>query len=419
MSSQVASPIAPGATSWCELDAPALRHNFDLFAALVGGASGLLPVIKANAYGHGLEPVASALVARGAEQVGVNELAEGLWLRERYPDLDIVVLGQARDADVEALVAANLQMVVLRESVLRLASAAAQAQGRRARVHLKLETGAHRQGLSLEALLPLARLVRDLPGLLLEGLSTHFADIEDTTDPSFARLQLTRFREGVAALAAEGICARRRHAANTAATLNMPETRFDLARVGIGLYGLWPSQETLISAMSAAMSGGAQGAISELRPVLSWKTRIVEIKSVPAGGYVGYGRSYRATSPLRLAVLPVGYYDGYDRGFSNLAHVLIRGHRAPVRGRVCMNMCMVDVTDVPGVSLDDEVVLLGRSGDEQIRAEDLAAIIGSIHYEVTTRIHERLPRILRDASGPSGPQAADGETGPSSQKGDT
>ena len=397
MTTRTPSSVALGATSWCELDLNALQHNFDLFASLVGGPSGLLPVIKANAYGHGLEAVASVLVARGVEQVGVNELAEGLWLRERYPELDIIVLGQARHPDIETLVSAKLQLVAVREDALRLASAAAVAHGTIARVHLKLETGAHRQGLSSEALLPLARLLRDLPCVEFEGLSTHFAYIEDTTDPSFARQQLARFKEGVAALAAEGIRPRRLHAANTAATLNMPETRFDLARVGIGLYGLWPSQETLISAMSAAMSAGAQGGVSELRPVLSWKTRVVELKTVPAGGYIGYGRSFRATSPLRLAVLPVGYYDGYDRGLSNLAHVLIRGQRAPLRGRVCMNMCMVDVTDVQGVTLDDEVVLLGRSGDEQIRAEDLASLIGTIHYEVTTRIHERLPRILSDA----------------------
>ncbi len=319
----------------------------------------------------------------------------------RYPELGIIVLGQARTADVDALVASELQLIVLHEDGLLKASSAAQAHGRVARVHLQLETGAHRQGLSLDELVPLARRCEELPGLVLEGLSTHFADIEDTTDASFARLQLERFQAGVAALEAEGIRPRQLHAANTAATLNMPETRFDLARVGIGLYGLWPSQETLISAMSAAMRREGSPALSELRPVLTWKTRVVELKTVPAGGYVGYGRSYRATSPMRLAVLPVGYYDGYDRGFSNLAHVLVRGRRAPLRGRVCMNMCMVDVTDVPGVALDDEVVLLGRSGDEEIRAEDLAAVIGSIHYEVTTRIHERLPRVL-SSSTPSG-----------------
>lgn len=377
----------PFPSSWCELDRAALLHNLSVFAGLVHGVERLLPVIKANAYGHGLVEVAGVLVEAGVRRVGVNEFDEGLVLKARWPDLGVLVLGHVPEAGLAEAVRAGLDLVVYREDVLRHLARAAEVLDTKARVHLKAETGTHRQGLEPDALLCLARLAAGMTSVSIEGLSTHFADIEDTTDDRYAREQLARFHASAALLADHGIRPRVLHCANTAATLNMPETHHDLARVGIGLYGLWPSQETYIAAL-------LKGTVAELRPVLTWKTSIAQVKDVPAGAYLGYGRTFRATSPVRVAVLPVGYYDGYDRGLSNLAHVLIRGHRAPVRGRICMNMTLVDVTDVPGVSERDEVVLLGASGDEQVRAEDLAAICGTIHYEITTRISERIPRRL-------------------------
>jgi alanine racemase len=377
----------PFPTSWCEIDRTALSHNLGVFAGLVGGPERLLPVVKANAYGHGLLPVTEVLVAGGVQRVGVNELDEGLALRARWPELGVVVLGHVPDEGLPEAVRAGLDLVVYRDDVLLQLARAADAQGTRARVHLKAETGTNRQGLEPDGLLHLARLAASLPSVSLEGLSTHFADIEDTTDDRYAREQLARFHQAADLLAAHGVRPRLLHCANTAATLNMPETHHDLARVGIGLYGLWPSQETLIASL-------LKGTRAELRPALTWKTSIAQIKDVPAGAYLGYGRTFRATSHLRVAVLPIGYYDGYDRGLSNQAHVLIRGHRAPVRGRICMNMALVDVTHVPGVSMHDQVVLLGASGDERVRAEDLAALCGTIHYEITTRISERIPRRL-------------------------
>ena len=377
----------PFPTSWCEIDRAALLHNLDVFASLVNGPAHLLPVVKANAYGHGLLPVTEALIQGGVQRVGVNELDEGLALRARWPGLGVVVLGHVPEDGLPEAVRAGLDVVVYREDVLLRLARAAEAQGVAARVHLKVETGTHRQGVEPDALVHLARLAAGVPSVTIEGLSTHFADIEDTTDDRFAREQLARFHQAVALLAAHGVRPRFLHCANTAATLNMPETHHDLARVGIGLYGLWPSQETLIASL-------LRGTKAELRPVLTWKTGIAQVKDVPAGAYLGYGRTFRATSQLRVAILPVGYYDGYDRGLSNQAHVLIRGHRAPVRGRICMNMAMVDVTHVPGVSPHDQVVLLGASGDERVRAEDLAAICATIHYEITTRISERIPRRL-------------------------
>jgi alanine racemase len=179
-----------------------------------------------------------------------------------------------------------------------------------------------------------------------------------------------------------------RHAACSAAALLFTETHLDLARVGISLYGLWPSRETYVSCLEEG-----QPAL-DLHPALTWKTRVAQVKNVAEGSFIGYGCTYRTTRPSRIAALPVGYHEGYDRGLSGVAHVLVRGRRAPVRGRVCMNICMVDVTDIPGVEVEDEVVLLGTQGDERVSAEQLAAWCGTISYEIVSRIHPGLPRLV-------------------------
>src|SRR5580765_1035087 len=196
-----------------------------------------------------------------------------------------------------------------------------------------------------------------------------------------------RIVERVGALAAGPFL---RHSACSAAVLLFNRTHLDLARVGISLYGLWPSKETYVSCLERGKPS------LDLRPVLSWKTRIAQVKDVPDGGFVGYGLTWRATRPTRIAVLPVGYYEGFNRELSGLAHVLVRGKRAPIRGRVCMNMCMVDVTDVPSAGLEDEVVLLGRQGDERVTAEQLAAWRGTIAYEIVSRIHPSVARVVVD-----------------------
>ena len=230
------------------------------------------------------------------------------------------------------------------------------------------------------------RRVRAEKNATLEGLSTHFANIEDTTDHSYADAQLARFEEALATVERLGGRPPIVHTACTAAAILFPNTHFTMLRTGIGLYGLWPSRETRISARERA------GSMPDLRPVLSWKTRLVQVKELPAASYVGYGCSYRTTRRTRVGVLPVGYSDGYDRALGNRAHVLVRGRRAPVIGRICMNLCMADVTDVPDARLDDEVVLLGTDGDEAISAETMAEWAGTINYEVVSRINPLLPR---------------------------
>ena len=216
--------------------------------------------------------------------------------------------------------------------------------------------------------------------------------MEDTTDHRFAKEQLATFERVTATLKEAGYKPRILHSANSAATILWPQAHADLVRVGISAYGLWPSRETYATALEAH-AVGQNGFIPHLMPTLSWYTRVAELKGVPAGSYVGYGRTFRTTHESRIAVLPIGYYEGYDRRLSNVAHVLINGRRAPVRGRVCMNMFMVDVTHIEGVEVGSVATLIGKDGDEIIRVEDLASWSGSINYEIVSRIHGSIPRI--------------------------
>jgi alanine racemase len=293
---------------------------------------------------------------------------------------------------LDAVVEHDLRPVVYNhETVVRL-DEEARRRRRQVAVHLKVETGTHRQGIREDELREFADRVGATSAVRVEGITTHFANIEDTTDHAFAESQIASFARACETLSTEGGPRLVRHAACSAAALLFTRTHLDLARIGVSLYGLWPSKETYVSCLDR----GKPALV--LEPALTWKTRVAQIKSVDEGGFVGYGCTYRTSRPSRIAVLPVGYHEGYDRKLSNVAHVLVRGKRAPVRGRVCMNMCMVDVTDIPGVELEDEVVLLGSQGQERISAEQLAAWCGTIAYEIVSRIHPALPRVMLPAS---------------------
>jgi len=375
--------------NWVEIDATALGNNLRLFRERVGNTVQLAPVIKSNAYGHGLLTVAGLCQGDGADRFCVNSLEEAAALRQAGVKLPILVLGYVELDDLAELVGLDLEPVVADLAALQQLEAAAQACRREVKVHLKAETGTHRRGAPGEELATMVGLLRDSEILRLEGLSTHYANIEDTTDHSFATQQIAAFQSIRTEVEQSlGYPVPTCHTACSAATLLLKETHMDLVRIGISLYGLWPSRETMISCRESV------GPLPDLQPVLTWKSRVAQVRTVPEGDYVGYGCTWRTGRESRIAVLPVGYNEGYDRRLSGVAHVLIRGRRAPVRGRVCMNMCMVDVTDIPDVSLEDEVVLLGRQGDEALAAEQLAAWCGTIAYELVTRIDPSLPRIV-------------------------
>ncbi len=374
---------------WVEVSESAYAANLRFFRELIGPRVELSAVVKSNAYGHGLETVAALAARHGADSYCVHSLDEALRLRHAGFAQDVLIMGPVPPARLGEVVAEAFRLVLFdRRSARRLAELTAGGE-RRVRVHLKLETGTYRQGIDGDELGWFIDFLRGHPRLVVDGAYTHFANIEDTTSHDYAERQLERFGLATRRLRAAGVEPATCHAACSAATLVVPRTHFEMVRLGISQYGLWSSKETYLS---YRLEHPGEEAV--LRPVLSWKTRITQLKKVPAGCYVGYGCTYQTTRDSRIAVLPIGYADGYDRRLSNQAWVLVRGRRAPVRGRVCMNLTMVDVTDVPGVELGDEVVLLGRQGDQQITADHLAALAGTINYELVTRINWDLPRIV-------------------------
>jgi alanine racemase len=368
---------------WVELDAKAPEHNLRQLRR--GSAPNVLAcaVVKANAYGHGVAPFASLLPS--ADWFGVNSLEEGLQLRSLGISRPVLLLGHVPLADLPAAVEADLSLTVYNRQTIETLSSM-ESLPRPARVHVKVDTGTARQGVLPEDVEDFLRLVNNARNVVLEGLSTHYANIEDTLNHEYAEMQIARFNAAIAAADRLGGRPPYIHTACTAAAILFPSTHFTMLRSGIGLYGLWPSRETMVSAREKGE------AVPDFRPVLTWKTRIVQMKQVPEGSFVGYGCGYRTMRSTALGVLPVGYSDGYDRALGNRAHVLVRGRRAPVIGRICMNLCMVDLTDVPGPQLEEEVVLLGNSGKETISAETMAEWAGTINYEVVSRISPLLPR---------------------------
>ena len=386
---------------WVEVDASALQHNAEILgreSRRNGRAPLLAAMVKGNAYGHDRVIAARAFLRGGVDWLCVADVFEAAALRDAGIGAPLYNVVLTPPDHAAAAVGLDLAMVTASAESALAAVAAARAQSKQARLHLKLETDTNRQGLRLPALLALAeRLLAEDPGCIA-GITSHYADIEDTTEHRFALSQRQRFDEGTAALRALVAAAGRdpatliAHTSNSAALLLWPDHAADLVRFGIAAFGLWPSKETFLSAQQLG------GHPIELRPALSWKTRLLQVKDVPAGEFVGYGRTFRALRPTRLGLLPMGYADGYDRRLSGRGQVLVGGARAPVVGRVAMNLVAIDVTDAPQAKVDDEVVLLGAQANEHgevdaIRADELAAWMQTIHYEVTTRISERLPRI--------------------------
>lgn len=376
--------------TWIELDEKAYAHNLSFFRRKISPGTELAVVVKANAYGHGLRPIVTLAEKYGADSYCVHSLEEALALRSLGISKDILIMGPVPAAGLEEAIAQNFRVALFTLETLELLDKLTRRREKPLRVHLKLETGTYRLGINLAELPYFLERLHQAPYVHLEAAYTHFANIEDTTDHIYAFTQMARFQEMVKLILESGYPQLKLHTACSAAVLLFPETHFHLVRLGISQYGLWPSRETYLSYKIKHN----QKETTVLRPVLTWKTRVGQIKSVPPKETIGYGRTYQTSRLTQLAVLPVGYADGYDRRLSNQSYVLIRGRRAPVRGRICMNLIMVDITDIQGVRVGEEVVLLGGQGQENISAESLAALIGTINYEVVTRINPSLPRII-------------------------
>jgi alanine racemase len=373
---------------WIELDAKALKHNISWFQKLLGKERKLLAMVKANAYGHGMIPIADAAVKSGADWLGVHSLEEGLALREHGFTCPVLSVGYIPLHRLKHAVENDIRITVYNNETIESLGEICRSLQKKAYLHIKTETGTYRQGLDEHEIIPFIENIEKYEGLVIEGISSHFANIEDTTDHSYAQYQLKRFKKILSTIESHGVKVPFTHMACSAAVILFPETYFNMARIGIGLYGLWPSNEVYVSSLLRDRPE------FNLKPVLSWKARIAQVKHIPKGEFIGYGCTYKTTRDAVLAVIPVGYYDGYSRGLSNVSYVLIKGLRAPIRGRVAMNFIVVDVTDIPGVKVEDTVTLLGREGGDSITADKLAALTGTINYEITARINPGIPRII-------------------------
>lgn len=372
-------PQAPAADrpTTAFIDLHALGHNFQEVRRRAQGRK-VLAVVKAQAYGHGAIRVSKHLLGLGADTLGVALVEEGGELREAGIDAPILVMGAVVPGQAETLVALRLTPVVFTTATARALSAAARIRQTQIPVHVKIDTGMGRVGVAPETAPAFIEELMGLEGLVVQGLMTHFADA-DLQDKQFAAMQISRFEALLKELDARRITIPLRHAANSAAVLDYQQALFTMVRPGLMLYGYDP------------LEGKSAG--TDLRPVLSLVTRIVFLKKVPAGIPISYGRTFVTKRESLIATVPIGYADGYSRGLSNKGDALVRGVRAPVAGRVCMDMCMLDVTDVPGVREGDEVVLIGKQGDQRITADELAVKTGTIAYEVLCGISSRVPRV--------------------------
>jgi alanine racemase len=378
--------------TWIEISEAAYLHNLNFFRTKVGTRPELSVVIKANAYGHGWQTIARIASKHGVDSFCVHSLNEALKLRHAGFNQNILVMGHIPLNCLSDAIRNNLRVVVYNRETLEKLHILSEKLGKLVRIHLKLETGTYRQGIDQNDLPWFLEKLKHTPRVILEAVYTHFANIEDTTNHEYADFQRYLFKKMVEIVRNKGFPILKKHAACTAAALLFPDLHFDMVRLGIGQYGYWPSQQTMVSYREKYKTS-----ISDtLRPVLSWKTRISQIKAVSKGNTIGYGRTYKTTRDSIIAVLPIGYSDGYDRSISNQGYVLIGGHRAPIRGRICMNLMMVDVTDIPDVALEQEVVLIGQQGSERITAEDLAEWSGTIHYEILARLNPEIPRVMVD-----------------------
>jgi alanine racemase len=361
-----------------EVDLARLTANFRAIEAAVAPAV-VMPILKANAYGHGLVPVAHHLVALGAASLGVAFLEEAVALREAGVTAPILVMGGIFGDQVPVFLRHGLTLTASSVDKLRHIDETAGGLGVMAKVHLKIDTGMERIGVHYYSAQKLLERAAECRHCIVEGIYSHFANA-DAADLTSARLQLSRFLEVLTWYERHGVPAPIRHMANSGAVLQLRESHLDLVRPGILLYGVYPSAEVAHTI--------------EVRPALSWKSRVVYFKVVQPGHPVSYGSTWQSDHPVRLVTVPVGYGDGYFRALSNVAAVIIRGKRYPVVGRVCMDQIMVNL-EWDSAYNGDEVVLVGADGDVAITCEDLAEWAGTIPYEVLTNINTRVPRVYR------------------------
>ena len=370
-----------GLRTWIEIDKKAIAHNYRVFRSLISPQTKMMAVVKSNAYGHNLFEYAKEMEKLGADWLGVDSVVEGLALRREGCRLPILVLGYTLPEMLSEAVKHNLSLTLSNFDYFK--DIAKLAGKNKLAVHLKVNSGMNRQGFAESEMVKVLRELGKLKNKIkVEGLYTHFAAAKNPSFPADTKKQMVIFEKWQKALEKAGyeVLA---HAGATSGTMIFPESHYDMVRAGIGIYGLWPSAE-----VKAYLEPKYK-----LVPVLSWRSLVAEMKIIEKGEGVGYDLSERVNRKTKIAIIPIGYWHGYPRALSSIGSVLVGGQRAKVLGRVCMDMIMVDVTDIKKVKVGDEVTLLGRDGQEEISANDLAVLSGTSCYEIVTRINPLIKRI--------------------------
>lgn len=372
--------------AWAEIDLNALAHNVKEVCRVKGSKAEVMAVVKANAYGHGAVEVAKTALDNGATRLAVARTTEGIQLREAGIKVPILVLGYTPLEQIPEIIEYGLEQTVYGLDYALKVSQKAVQLGVNLPVHIKIDTGMGRIGViaNEDSAIMEIKEIASLPYLLPIGIFTHFA-AADSADKAYTNSQLEGFNKLLEGLRREGLEFPLCHAANSAALIDYPGSHLNMVRAGIILYGLYPSDEVSKQKIS-------------LKPVMSFKSRVAFIKKVQAGFSVSYGCTHKTASPATIATIPVGYADGYSRLISNRGEVLVKGCRAPVIGRVCMDQFMIDVSEIPDVTPGDEVVLFGKQGGETLPVEDIARWIGTINYEVVCMVSARVPRIYINSS---------------------
>ncbi|WCK54991.1 alanine racemase [Aneurinibacillus sp. Ricciae_BoGa-3] len=366
--------------AWAEIDLDAIGENLRIFRRHIGEHVKIMAVVKADGYGHGAYEVASKALEQGAAYLGVALLDEALELRARGIDAPILILSSIPERAIKVAVENNISMTVYRKDSLNSIVQVANSLNRKARLHIKLDTGMGRIGIrDEEELVELYEIVKAAPCIEVDGLFTHFATA-DEEDTSYFRVQQERFNAFLNRIDQLKWHIPLIHCNNSAAAMFYPQESRHMIRLGISLYGQYPSPYTKSTGM-------------RLSPAFSWKANVTHVKCIKAGESVSYGAVFTAEKETVVATVPVGYADGYNRLLSNRGEVLIKGTRAKVIGRVCMDQFMIDVTEVPGVEPGDEVVLIGKQGDSMISVDEMADWLSTINYEVTCMVSKRIPRV--------------------------
>ncbi|NLJ72669.1 MAG: alanine racemase [Syntrophomonadaceae bacterium] len=361
--------------TYAEIDLAAIKHNINIVKKHT--TAQIMAVVKADAYGHGVDRVSQVCLDAGVNYLGVATIEEAMHLRDIGISLPILIFGHLADEYVNLAIEHNISITVYDYRFAKVISQKAFSLGKKALIHIKVDTGMGRLGFyPAKAALKEIINIAQLDCLDLEGIYTHLAQA-DTLDTTFSIQQIEEFVRITNELGKNGLHFRLKHTANSAATLNLPTTHFDMVRPGIILYGLRPSDEVYDK---------------DLQPALKLKSQVTQIKNVLAGATIGYGRTYSCNRPTKIATIPVGYADGYSRILSNQAWGIIKGQKVPLVGNVCMDQCMFDVTDIKEVREGEEILLIGSKADG-ITADDLANIMGTINYEVVCAISARIPRI--------------------------